>query len=83
MDAHYIYVLYMDQLYSEYDAYNAEKSCSNKILAFNYDGELAATLHLDCRINAMAVCREKHKLYGIAQQPDMSLVTFDLPEELY
>lgn len=83
MDARYIYVLYMDQLYSEYDAYDAEKSCSNKILVFNHEGGMAATLYLDCRIKEMAVCSENLKLYGIAQQPDMSLVTFDLPENLY
>lgn len=83
MDARYIYLLYMDRLYSEYDSFDSEKSCSDKVVVFDYEGNRVAALHLDIRIKELAVCSKILKLYGIAQHPDMSLVTFDLPEELY
>lgn len=83
MDSKYIYVLYMDQLLSEYDYFDSEKSCSNKILVFDYSGEKVACLTLDCRIQEMAVFSKGRRLYGIAQNPDISLVEFALPDELY
>lgn len=83
MDSKYIYVLYMDQLLSEYDYFDSEKSCSNKILVFDYSGEKVACLKLDCRIQEMAVFSKGRRLYGIAQDPDISLVEFALPDELY
>lgn len=83
MDSKYIYVLYMDQLLSEYDYFDSKKSCSNKILVFDYDGNSVACLNLDCRIQEMAVSGEMLKLYGISQDSDMCLVEFDLPQELY
>lgn len=83
MDSKYIYVLYMDQLLSEYDYFDSEKSCSNKIMVFDHSGNKVACLKLDCRIQEMAVFSKGLKLYGIAQRPDIFLVEFSLPEELY
>lgn len=83
MDSKYIYVLYLDQLLSEYDYFNSKKSYSNKIVIFDYDGNKVTCFHLDCRIQEMAVFSKGLKLYGIAQQPDISLVEFNLPKELY
>lgn len=48
MDENYIYVLYMDQLLSDYDYFNSEKSCSNKILVFNHSGNIVTQLNLNC-----------------------------------
>lgn len=83
MDSRYIYVLYLDQLLSDYDYNNAEKSTSNKILVFDYDGNNIAGFNLDCRIQEMAVLAEGRKLYGLTQYPDFSLIEFVLPDELY
>lgn len=83
MDSKYIYVLYMDQLLSEYDFFNSEKSCSNKILVFDYNGNNIASFNLDCRIKEMAVFSKELKLYGITQQPDIFLVEFNLPKEMF
>jgi len=83
MDSKYIYVLYMDQLLSDYDYYNAEKSTSNKIQVFDYDGNNVACFNLGCRIQEMAILPQGKKMYGLSQHPDFSLVEFDLPDELY
>lgn len=83
MDSKYIYVLYMDQLLSEYDYFDSTRSCSNRILIFDYEGNNVACLNLDRRIQEMAVLGKELKLYGITQDPDMFLVEFDLPNELY
>lgn len=83
MDSRYIYVLFLDQLLSDYNYNNAEKSASNKILVFDYDGNNIANFNLDCRIQEMAVLAKGRKLYGLTQHPDFSLVEFILPDELY
>lgn len=83
VDSQYIYMLYMNQLLSEYDTYDTEKSASNTIYVFKHDGEPVACLDLDCRLRKLAIDPKQHKLYGIAQLPDYSLVEFKLPEELY
>lgn len=83
MDSKYIYVLYLDQLLSDYNYYNTEKSTSNKILVFDYDGNNIACFNLDCRIQEMAVLTQGKKMYGLTQHPDFSLVEFILPDELY
>lgn len=83
MDEKYIYVLYMHQLLSEYDYFDSQKSCSDKVLVFDYTGSLVTNLNLDCRIQEMAVWAKGLKLFGISQDPDISLVTFDLPKMLY
>lgn len=82
MDDRYIYVLYLDQLLSEYDYNKIEKSCANKVLVFDHEGNAVAKLHLDCRIYEMTVSGDRTKLFGIAPLPDPALVAFDLPEEL-
>ena len=38
MDDQYIYILYLDQLLSEYDYNDPQKSMANKVLVFNYSG---------------------------------------------
>ena len=73
----------MKQLLSEYDYYNSEKSCSDKVLVFDHAGSMVACLNLNCRIQEMAVWGKGLKLFGISQDPDISLVTFDLPKNLY
>ena len=78
-DSKYIYLLYLNQLHSEYDADVTAKSCSNEIWVFNHQGEEVACLHLDCRLSAMAIDKKRNKIYGIAHIPDLSLVEFDLP----
>lgn len=83
MDSEYIYVLYMDQLLSDYDYHSIEKSTSNKILVFDYEGNNVACFNLDCRIQEMAVLPQGKKMYGLTQEPDFSLVEFTLPDELY
>lgn len=83
IDSRYIYVLHMNQLLSDYDYFNAEKSSSDKVLVFDYNGNKVATLNLDCRIQEMAIASKCFKLFGITQQPDLSLVEFSLPKELY
>lgn len=50
MDNKYIYVLYLDLLLSEYDYNQTDKSCANKILIFDYQGNPITKLHLSCRI---------------------------------
>lgn len=82
-DSNYIYLLYLDQLLSEYDYMNTEKSCSDKILVFNHKGEKVACLNLDCRLNEIAIDSKRAKIYGIAENPEISLVEFNLPEELH
>lgn len=83
MDSKYIYALYLDQLLSDYDHYNVEKSTSNKILVFDYDGNNVACFNLGCRIQEMAILPQGQKMYGLTQYPDFSLVEFVLPDELY
>lgn len=83
MDADYIYVLFMDQPLGLYDYSSARQSTSNKILVFDHDGRQVASLHLDVGIQEMTVLRDRLKLYGIAKEPDISLVGFDLPSELF
>ncbi|MDL2281756.1 TolB-like 6-bladed beta-propeller domain-containing protein [Parabacteroides sp. OttesenSCG-928-G06] len=82
MDSRFIYILYLDQLLSEYDSKLTEKSCANKVLVFDYKGNAVAKLHLDCRINGMAISKDRTKLFGLAQLPDPVFVVFDLPKEL-
>ena len=82
VDSEYIYVCYLDQLLGEYDFYDTKKSCSDKILIFDHQGKKHAVIHLDCRINEMVVDRERGFLLAITQEPDMSLVKFQLPEGL-
>lgn len=82
MDDQYIYILYLDQLLSDYDYNKTEKSCANKILVFDYNGNAVAKLHLDCRIKKIAISSDKTKLFGIAQLPDPKIVEFNLPDEL-
>ncbi|MDD2286428.1 MAG: BF3164 family lipoprotein [Paludibacter sp.] len=82
MDTQYIYVLYLDQLLSEYNYKQTDKSLANKILVFDYKGNAVAKLHLSCRINEMAISGDQTKLFGIAQLPEPTLVEFDLPQKL-
>ena len=79
MDEHFIYVLYLDQLLSEYNYKDPEKSFANKILIFDYKGTPIARLKLDCRIQSMALSADHKKLYGIANIPEPTLVEFELP----
>lgn len=79
-DGKYIYLLFMNQLLSEYDFNKNDKSCSDKVLVFDYQGNEVAELNLDCRLQRFAVNRMK--IYGIAQNPNTTLVRFDLPKEL-
>lgn len=80
MDEQYIYLLYFDQLLSEYDYTKTEKSSANKVLVFDHKGKAVAVLKLDCRIMEMALSSDSRKLYGIAQLPEPTIVEFDLPE---
>lgn len=73
MDSRYIYVLYLDQLLSEYDHYDTEKSLANKILVFDYEGNTVAKLHLSCRISNMALYGNQTKLFGLAQLPEPTM----------
>ena len=82
VDDKYIYILYLDQLLSEYDYANTEKSCANKIFVFSHEGEKVACLNLNCRLSNMAIDSKKGKIYGIAEIPDVSLVEFTMPDEL-
>ena len=82
MDSQYIYVLYLDQLLSEYDYSETEKSLANKILVFNHQGDAVAKLHLSCRISFMALSSNQEKIFGLAQLPEPTLVEFDLPKKL-
>ncbi len=82
VDSQYIYVLYLDQLLSDYDYMDTEKSCSNKIFVFNHNGEKVACMNLDCYLSQIAVDSNRNKIYGIAENPETSLVEFDLPENL-
>ena len=79
MDEQYIYVLYLDQLLSEYDYSQPDKCSSNKILIFDYKGNDVAKLTLDCRIEKMAISRQLKKIFGLGQLPEPMLVEFDLP----
>jgi hypothetical protein len=83
MDERYIYVLYMNQLLSEYDYFDSKKSCSDQVLVFDYTGSIVARLNLNCRIQEMAVWAKGLKLFGVSQDPDNSLVTFEMPQMLY
>lgn len=80
MDAQYIYVLYLDQLLSEYDYYQTDKSCANKVLVFDYNGNPVMKFHLDCRVTDIAVSLDQMKLFGLSQLPDPTLVMFDIPQ---
>ena len=83
VDDKYIYVLYLDQLLSEYDYTQTEKSLSNTIFIFNHQGEKVARLNLDCRLSEMAIDAKRMKVFGIAEIPDVTLVEFKLPENLF
>ncbi|RNC63492.1 hypothetical protein D7D25_16305 [Proteiniphilum sp. X52] len=78
-DDHFIYLLYLDQLLSDYDFNEINKSMANVILVFDYDGNAIAKLHLSCRINRMALSNDGKKLYGIAHLPEPTIVEFNLP----
>ena len=82
MDSKYIYVLYLDQLLSEYDYHETEKSLANKILVFNHKGDAVTKLNLSCRISYMALSSDHTKLFGLSQLPEPTLVEFDLPKKL-
>ena len=79
----YIYLLYMDQLLYENDYYQTEKSCSNKIFVFNHQGEKVACLELDNRLSKMAIDEKRRKIYGVAHVPDVGLIEYDMPKELW
>ena len=81
MDQQYIYLLYLDQLLSEYDYSKTEKSTANKILVFDYEGNAVAILNLDCRLQKVALAKDCHKIYGIAQLPEPTIVEFELPSK--
>ena len=83
VDDRYIYILYLNQLLSEYDYSKTEKSCANKVFVFNHKGEKVACLNLDCRLSNIAIDSKRKKMYGIAEIPDVSLVEFSLPEDLF
>lgn len=80
VDKHYVYLLYLDQLLSEYDFKNPEKSLANKILIFDHEGNAVASLHLDCRLQTMALSKDSRKLYGISLLSEPTIVEFDLPK---
>lgn len=80
VDSDNVYLLYLDQLLSEYDYTRTDKSLSDKIFVFNHKGEKKAILHLDCRLSQIAIDSKRKKIYGISENPDISLVEFDLPE---
>lgn len=75
-------MLYLDQLLSEYDYYDTEKSLANKILVFNHQGDAVAKLELSCRISDIALSRDQAKLFGLAELPEPTFVEFDLPRKL-
>ena len=81
MDKQYIYLLYLDQLLSEYDYSKTEKSTANKILVFDYEGNAVAILNLDCRLQEVALAKDCRKIYGIAQLPEPTIVEFELPSK--
>ena len=64
VDDRYIYILYLDQLLSEYDYAVTEKSCANKVFVFNHKGEKVACLNLDCRLSSIAIDSKNQKMYG-------------------
>ena len=82
MDSEYIYVLYLDQLLSEHDGKDPEKSHANKVLVFDHQGNTVAELNLGCRIYQMALSSDKTKFYGIANLPEPVIVEFELPKEM-
>lgn len=82
MDAQYIYLLYLDQLLSEYDHYDTKKSLANKILVFNQQGDAVAKFNLSCRISNMALSGNQSKIFGLAQLPEPTIVQFNLPKKL-
>lgn len=77
MDDKYIYVLYLDQLLSDYDFKDPHKSMANKILIFDYKGLPIAKLLLDKRIYRIALCTKLHKIIGLGNMPEPTLVSFD------
>lgn len=79
MDNQFIYLLYLDQLLSEYDYHDTEKSLANVILVFDHDGNSVAKLDLSCRISEMALSKDEKKIYGIAHLPEPTLVEFLSP----
>ena len=78
MDDQYIYILYLDQLLSEYDYNDPQKSMANKVLVFNYSGVPIAKLILDKRIYQMALCTKLHKIIGLGNLPEPAFVSFDV-----
>ena len=78
MDDRYIYILYLDQLLSEYDYNDSQKSMANRILVFDHDGLPIAKLMLDKRIYRMAICAKLDKMIGLGNMPEPALVSFDL-----
>ena len=62
---------------------NPEKSLANKILIFDHEGNAVASLHLDCRLQTMALSKDSRKLYGISLLPEPTIVEFDLPKYKY
>lgn len=78
MDSQFIYLLYLDQLLSEFNINQMEKSMANLILVFDYEGNAVAKLRLSCRINEMALSNDGDKLYGIAHLPEPTIVEFNL-----
>ena len=79
MDDHFIYLLYLDQLLSDFNFNETDKSMANVVLIFDYDGNAIAKLQLSCRINRMALSNDGKQLYGIAHLPEPTLVEFILP----
>ncbi|WP_294627620.1 BF3164 family lipoprotein [uncultured Bacteroides sp.] len=77
MDSKYIYVLYLDQLLSEYDFKDTNKSMANKILIFNYDGKPVAKMNLDKRIYRIALYPKMNKIIGLGNMPEPTLILLD------
>ena len=78
MDDQYIYILYLDQLLSEYDYNDPQKSMANKVLVFNYSGVPIAKLILDKRIYQMALCTKLHKIIWLWNLTEPAFVSFDV-----
>ncbi|EKA79046.1 hypothetical protein M084_4191 [Bacteroides fragilis str. 3988 T1] len=50
---------------------------ANKILIFDYKGLPIAKLLLDKRIYRIALCTKLHKIIGLGNMPEPTLVSFD------
>lgn len=83
MDNKYIYILYLDLLLSEINYRDTEKSSANKILVFNHEGDAEAIINLDCRIDNMVISNDRTKLYGLAEMPEPTIVSFDMPKDMH